>query len=188
LKLADLDSDGDSDIVLGALWFENPRAPAGQWIRHRYTTTWSEPDAKVETADLNQDNRTDIVLTPAELRGETYKVTWYEAPPDPREENWIEHVIVPKIEAVVHSLGVGDFDGDGNMDVAIAEMHQGADPDEVSVLLSRDRGKAWDKQVISTRGSHDIVVADIDGDGNPDIVGANHAGDRHPLELWRNQR
>jgi hypothetical protein len=188
LKLGDIDRDGDSDILVGDRWYENARDINGPWTEHRFTGAWDEPDAKVEMADFNGDDRPDIVLAPAELRGETYKVAWYEAPGDPRMKNWTEHVMVAKIETVIHSLGVGDFDGDGDTDVAIAEMHQGADPDEVCVLFNDNGGTDWNKQVISTQGSHDIVVADIDADGDPDIVGANHAGARHPLELWRNGR
>jgi hypothetical protein len=83
-------------------------------------------------------------------------------------------------------LGVGDLNGDGLIDIAIAEMHQGADPDEVSIFINGNGGREWRKQVLSADGSHDIKVADIDRDGDLDIVGANHAG-VHPLELWRNQ-
>jgi hypothetical protein len=187
LKLGDIDRDGDPDILIGGQWFENTRGTAaGRWKEHVYTRAWAEPDAKVEMADINGDGRVDIVLTPAELRGEIYKVSWYEAPADPTNGDWAEHVIVPSIEAVIHSLGVGDFDGDGCVDVAIAEMHQGADPDEVCVYLNRKGGTAWQKQLLSTRGSHDIVVADIGADGDLDIVGANHGGASCPLELWRN--
>ncbi len=68
----------------------------------------------------------------------------------------------------------------------MAEMHQGRDPDEVSVLLNENHGASWRKQVLSNRGSHDIIVADMDRDGDLDIVGANHGG-IHPLEMWRNE-
>jgi hypothetical protein len=186
LKLEDIDRDGDPDILIGGRWFENGPGTAGGWKRHVYTRAWTEPDAKVETADINGDSRLDVVLTPAELRGETYKTAWYAAPADPTKGNWTEHVIVPSIETVIHSLGVGDFDRDGRIDVAIAEMHQGADPDEVCIYLNRKGGKAWQKQLLSTRGSHDIVVDDIGGDGDLDIVGANHGGAFCALELWQN--
>jgi len=186
LRLGDIDRDGDLDILTGGRWFENTRgAAANGWKGHVYTRSWAEPDAKVEMADINNDGRPDIVLAPAELRGERYKVAWYEAPNEPKTGDWLEHVIVPSIECVVHSLGVGDFDNDGDVDVAIAEMHQGTDPDEVSVLVNGGNGETWRKQVLAERGSHDIVVADLDNDGDLDIVGANHAG-VHPLEMWRN--
>lgn len=186
LKLGDIDRDADLDVLIGGQWFENTRdASERGWKEHSYTRAWTEPDAKVEMADINGDHRPDIVLTPAELRGESYQVAWYEAPSEPQAADWSEHVIVPSIECVIHSLGVGDFDNDGDVDVAIAEMHQGADPDEVSVLLNGGKGETWKKQVLAERGSHDIVVADLDGDGDLDIIGANHAG-IHPLEMWRN--
>lgn len=186
LKLGDIDNDADLDILISGRWFENTRdASQSGWKEHVYARAWAEPDAKVEMADINGDRRPDVVLTPSELRGEIYKVAWYQAPSDPRTGDWLEHVIVPSIECVIHSLGVGDFDKDGDVDVAIAEMHQGADPDEVSLLLNGGGGESWRKQVLAESGSHDIVVADLDNDGDLDIVGANHAG-VHPLELWRN--
>lgn len=185
LKLADLDRDRDLDIVIGDRWYQNTRSP-GRWIEHRLTAAWTEPDAKVEVADFNGDGRDDVVLSPAELRGQRYKVAWYEAPKDPATGTWKEHVIIPDIEAVIHSLVVGDFDLDGDADVGLAEMHQGEDPDEVTLQLNLGGGARWLKHVLSSDGSHDLATGDIGADGDLDIIGANHAGPSHPLELWRN--
>lgn len=185
LRVGDLDQDGDADIIIGGLWYENTGKGNVPWVKHGFTETWTEPDAKVEIADLNSDGKLDIILTPAELKEEMYRVCWYEAPPKFTQPNWTEHVIIDSIESVVHALGVGDFDRDGDIDLSIAEMHQGRDPDEVSILINENRGRSWIKQVLSNRGSHDIAVVDIDNDGDVDLIGANHKSPS-PLELWRN--
>jgi hypothetical protein len=186
IQVADLTGNGRPDIVIGGRWYENPGdVLEGDWREHVYTTRWTHPDAKVDFADISGDGKFDIVLTPAELAGQTYKIAWYEAPSDPRAQ-WTEHVVVDKIEAVIHALALGDFNLDGRMDIAWAEMHQGADPDEVVVMLNRGGGTAWHKQVLSTRGSHDILAVDIGRTGALDIVGANHGGPYQALELFRN--
>ncbi len=184
--VGDVDSDGDADVVMGGIvWFRNPRLGGGRWTmtridsqqahdveladldldgrrdvvardqssfgaagnriyvyRQENTESWQKhtfecPHGEgLKLADLDQDSDPDVVLSPAELRGQRYKIAWYEAPEDPKRGDWREHVIVADIEAVIHSLVVGDFDLDGDLD----------------------------------------------------IVGANHAGPAHAVELWRNDR
>jgi len=88
-----------------------------------------------------------------------------------------------------HSESWLDFNmnGDGRRDIAAAQMHQGAPPQEVVVFVNESNGVRWAKHVVSKRGSHDIQVADIDGNGRPDILGTNHSGSYQPVELWLNQ-
>jgi hypothetical protein len=185
LCLADLDRDGDADIVTGGTWFENPRRLVSDiWPRHAFAE-W-HPSATVQTADINSDGRLDVVLSPSELKGQWHRLSWFEAPADPRQPDWPEHVIVDRIECVIHGLVTADFDGDGAPDVAASEMHQGQDPDEVAVFLNRNRGAAWDKQVLSTKGSHYIRAGDFGADGDIDLLGANWSGPYQPVELWEN--
>jgi len=186
IALGDIDKDGDPDIVIGGIWFENTQDIVdGPWSPHRFGK-W-HPSATVQVADINGDSRPDVVLSPSELKGQTYKMSWFEAPPDPKKENWREHVIAEPIECVIHGLVTADINGDGATDVVSSQMHQGVDPDEVTVYLNRANGSSWTKQVISTKGSHYIRVADIGNDGDMDIVGANWSGPYQPIEMWENK-
>ena len=186
ITLGDIDKDGDADIVIGGIWFENTRDIVnGPWSAHRFGA-W-HPNATVQIADINNDSRPDIVLSPSELHGQFYKMSWFEAPADPKKDNWTEHVIAEPIECVIHGLVTADMNGDGMIDVVSSEMHQGVDPDEVAVFINKANGSAWTKQVISTKGSHLIKAADIGNDGDIDIIGANWSGDYQPVEMWENK-
>jgi hypothetical protein len=183
LAVADLDVDGDPDVVTGALWFETVRATDGtRWEAHVLADT--HPNVTVAVADFSGDGRPDVALAPSELAGQVGRFSWFEAPADPRNGSWREHLLVEEQECVVHSLAAADVDRDGRTDIAFAEMHQGADPDVVGVFLNRDDG--WRRQVLSTEGSHGLQTVDVDGDGDVDLLGANHGGPRQGVRLWEN--
>lgn len=186
IALGDIDKDGDPDVVIGGIWFENTLDFFnGAWSAHRFAN-W-HPSATVQIADINGDTRPDVVLSPSELKEQFYKMSWFEAPSDPKRENWNEHIIAEPVECVIHGLVTADINGDGRIDVVSSEMHQGTDPDEVAVFVNHAKGLAWTKQGISSKGSHLIRAVDIGNDGDIDIIGANWSGGYQPIEMWENK-
>jgi hypothetical protein len=185
LHVVDLDNDGDQDVVIGGSWYENSGdIIGGDWTAHVYTSSWTHPNAYVSSGDINGDGRLDIVLSPSELAGETYRIAWFEAPSDPKMANWSEHIVTDGVEAVHHFIDVADMDNDGDQDVVTAEMHQGDNPDEVKIYLNSGSGQSWAKQIIATTGSHSMRAVDVDGDGDIDLFGANWKGSQ--VDLWEN--
>ena len=173
LSVADLNDDGQPEIIVNGNYYEKSGSPFGQqWQARPYTLQWQWQDVVVEVADFNQDGRADIALAPAEPKDARYRVSWFEAPAA-AHANWIEHVVERDVEAVRHALQAADADGDGDIDLFSAEMNQGEDPDEVILYLNNKRGDSWTKVILGSTGAHAIRAADTDGDFAAEIIGAN---------------
>lgn len=187
LTLAQVNTDGRLDVVVNEIWVRNPGTLANlaNWTSFTYTTTWTHAASFVATGDFNGDGRRDIALSPSELEGDEYRISWFEAPVD-RTQIWPERVVAPAVESVLHALVAADFDLDGDVDLAAAEMYQGDDPDEIAIWSNGGTGTSWTKVPIGAGGSHSIRAADIDDDGDVDLFGANWSGGSEAPRVWLN--
>jgi hypothetical protein len=187
IKAADVDRDGDIDIITGGRWYENGgKGLAGNpWTEHIIddnATTYS----KIRFIDINADRRKDIVLTPSESHAafkERGPVVWYEAPADVKKEKWVKH-IVDEDQADLHTLVVADINADGELDIFTGKMHHAEGPLELIVYTGSENGSKWKKNVIATKGTHEGGVIDLHGDGDYDLVGTNF--NTNTVDLWEN--
>jgi len=181
--LADIDLDGDLDVLYGNAWFANPGDPTKvPWPKHTIDPNWPT-ESRGQVFDLDGDGRPDIVLSDEEgNKG----VAWYENNIGTTEEAWRKHQITNEYSGV-HSLQIADFNLNGRPDIFVAEMHT-TDKKRVSIFENYDiASNIWKEHIIPRTGSHNAKVGNLDGDGFPDIVGKNFQGsDVFPLrvDLW----
>ncbi len=184
MVIADLNRDGRLDLVRPGFWLEIPAdSTRDEWREHWIIRDW--PDrAGIAVANINGDGREDVFLAAAESTG---RLSWFEST-DPARKKWVEHLVDPSVN-FVHTFKLADVNLDAELNIVFSEMQQSAHK-RVGFFLNQGESSGWRFQVLATTGSHNIRTADIDNDGDIDIVGANwntgNDPNRAPLELWRN--
>lgn len=183
LQIADLDGDGDPDILYSNAWLEQQRS-GGQiaWRLHDIDRSWNV-DTRIQVVDVNGDGKLDVVLSGSE--GES-RLAWFEAPAGDISAPWVRHYIGDETFVGAHSLRAADFDLDGSVDVVVAEMSTSPQK-RIRMYLNRQAGAAWRSLPLATHGSHNMVAADVDGDGDVDLLGKNYEGAGRFVEYWENR-
>jgi hypothetical protein len=212
---ADIDGDGDVDAIIPGFWFANPGKGVGEWERSEWPFTQIlnasyGRSARSWIEDLDKDGDMDIIYSHCDTgHGHVY---WIQN--EGEGKKWLSHQLPdpPTKEGDVqgtgsfHSLGVADFDQDGDLDIFAGEQE---DPDnymEADGLLAmkpeglKERGVIWENNGASSPqftpvvihidnpGWHDASLGDIDGDGDIDIVTKvwNADGPNYHADYWRN--
>ena len=140
-------------------------------------------DEAVDIGDINRDGKNDLVGT----FGDTHEISWFENP-GAFSGNWKMHHVA-KLEHeknYLDRIAASDLNGDKWPDIIVTEENQGG-PASTVVYLNPARAKVkWMEKVLTRQfTTNSMSVADLDKDGDNDIITAEHRGPKR-LTLWEN--
>ncbi|SHJ96816.1 FG-GAP repeat domain-containing protein [Pseudozobellia thermophila] len=180
--IGDLDGDGDKDLVLPDRWMENVKGDGKEWKKHPIPFGKRGPyglSARSWIVDLDQDGDNDIVMTDCDQQAS--RAAWLEnnGEVSPTFTAHFLPMTATGIRGSFHSLFVGDFDDDGDLDIFTCDQ-------EDRTLLPEGASPRWyiweniggngvvkfeERVILDKRlGGHDALVLDVDGDGDLDIL------------------
>jgi len=179
---ADLDMDGAAEVLAARsgtplVWFDNPVPATPTFVANEIAA--SAPNATFVRA-FDPDGDLDVDVLAAYREDDT--IAWYEndgqTPP-----GFSEHVISTAADSV-ERLFAADVDMDGHLDVLSASSE-----DDSIALYEYDATSPSSfgaEQLLSTEadGARDVSAADLDGDGDTDVVSASTAD--HKLVWYEN--
>ena len=173
--LADIDSDGDLDIISASsgdntiAWYENDGAANPSWTAADISTT-ADGARNVFVADIDSDGDLDIVS--ASHDDDT--IAWYENDGN-SDPSFTKNVISTSADGA-RGVHIADIDSDGDLDIVSASRIDN------KIAWYENDGAAnpsWSTTTIATSaaGARDIHIADMDNDGDLDIVSASSGDD-----------
>lgn len=183
LAVGDVDGDGDNDITRVDRWMENTDGRGTSWTEHRSFDFGREGpwglQTRAELVDVDADGDLDLI----QAEGDVFdgRVAWFENRLGDGQD-WRRHLIRDSGHRQdLHSLCVADFDNDGDPDVFSGGGPLTRGPHRWFLWENADgRGGRWkEHQIQKGLRTHESVCADVDGDGDVDILTKPWRGDLH---------
>jgi hypothetical protein len=179
LALADLNGDGDLDILISqhtssnVIYFENTDGVGGNWeLRVVCETVGGGATQAICAADLDQDGDLDVIAVASDPVYLTGVVAWSENV-DGFGLSWQKHPIDASQTSAM-CVGTFDMDLDGDPDALVGAggVYPGAQDRVILYENVSIDAMGWEKHVVdsSLAGCSDIEGVDLDSDGSPDIA------------------
>jgi hypothetical protein len=163
LCCADLDGDGDPDLVNRQQWYENAAGDGSSWVEHPLA------DEARTVVDLDGDGDLDA------LGFEPLGVYWLDNASGDGSVFVRRSILVPVTFLFGADVRAGDLDGDLDLDVVFAETGQDA-----LLWFENENGdeSSWRQRTLSsaTVEPSSTDLADVDGDGDLDLLTGDEAG------------
>jgi sugar phosphate isomerase/epimerase len=185
LDAFDVDGDGTRDLLAGNYWFKYEGGTRFRPIRV------GSIGGRIRAGKFRGGRVAQIVIAPGDGSG---PLMFYECDGDPLVETcWKGRDLLGQAMVHGHTLDIGDVDGDGRLDIFAAEMakwtnaptadHAGAR----SWLLFGDGRGGFRPAVFTTgHGWHEGRLADLDGDGDLDVLGKPYTWNAPRVDVWLN--
>jgi hypothetical protein len=177
LAAADVDLDGKLDLIGG-----------GRWFKHLEGTTFveqvindSQRLTRAAAGQLIPGGRPEIIFVAGDVRGPLRWYAW-------NGLSWLGRTLVNNVDHG-HTLELGDINRDGHLDIFVAEMRlDGGNEDaKMWLFLGDGAGNFLINEVATGYDNHESRLADLDGDGDGDILGKPYNDNTPALNIWLNQ-
>jgi hypothetical protein len=181
----DVDGDGYDDIIAGNNWLKY-NAASGAFKAIRY----ADAAGRIAAGKFKPGKTLQIVVSPGDGEG---LAKWYECTGNPENPaDWVGHDLVGRKLIHGHSLQVADINGDGNLDIFVAEMgkwtekaEKADNPGAQAFILYGDGKGNFRKTIFQTGYDfHEARVADLDGDGDMDILYKPYNLNTPRVDVW----
>lgn len=168
--VVDVDKDGRNDIICNdtfakqVIWLKAPVAKNDTiWQRFIISSDSTEGTKRythgLGWGDINKDGKNDVII----------KSGWWQSPANVKEENWKFHAT--DLGEDCANMYVLDVDEDGDEDIISSSAHnygvwwheQKQDATGNTIWQTHEISKLFSQ-------SHGLVMADINGDGHPDLI------------------
>ncbi len=176
LASADIDGDGKMDILGGGRWFQHVEG----MIFQVHVIDNSYAFSRIAAGQLIEGGRPEVVLVVGDGTAPLILYQWIGS-------EWVSSELIESVQDG-HSLDIIDIDKDENLDIFVAEMRLGKNPEAKTRILLGDGKGGFEEHVVSSGyGLHESRVADLDGDGDFDILGKPYTWESPRLDIWLNE-
>ncbi len=179
----DVDADGKTDILACDSWFKHTGGRSFRQIR------FALGGGLIFAGYFKPSTYPQIVISPGDAGG---RVRLYECTGNPENAaDWKAAELLDREVVHGHSLQLADINGDGHLDIFVAEMAQWTGkvdhPEATAWILFGDgAGNFRQTVLVKGHGWHEARVADLDGDGDRDILNKPYTWKTPRIDVWLN--
>jgi hypothetical protein len=174
--VADLDGDRDLDVVRSDIWFENQDGHGLRW-QPRANIPFGRVGpygicVRSAVVDIDGDGQKEIVMVDADIEDSRAVIL---RNLDGKGGSWSKQSLPQSFTyGSLHALAVGDFNGDGRLDIVVNEQEEllpkGRQNPRWIIWENQGNGQ-WAERIIldAKLGGHELQVGDVESDGDIDI-------------------